>query len=56
MMWRCAFGVLCVQYISIRLKAIFYRAAVTLAMLYATKWWAIKEQRAQKMSVAEMKM
>jgi len=54
--WRSAIGVLCDRNIPLCLKGKFYQTAIRLALLYGTECWAIKRYRAQKMSVAEMRI
>jgi hypothetical protein len=54
--WRQVSGVLCYKKVPNKLKDKFYRTAIRPVMMYGVKYWAIKGQHVQKMSVAEMRM
>ena len=54
--WRNASGVLCDSKIPLKLKEKFYRTAIRPVFLYGSECWAVKYQREQKTSVAEMRM
>jgi len=53
--WRSVSGVLCDKRIPLKLKGIFYKTAIRLAMLYGAESWAANKQL-HKMSVAELRM
>ena len=54
--WRLASGVLYDQCIQTRSKGNSYKIAIRLAITYGVKYWSIKKQQIQKMSVVEMRM
>ena len=47
--WKSALGVLCDRRMSLKLKEIFYRMAISPVMLYGTKCWVEKHQDVHKM-------
>ncbi|PHT50435.1 Protein PIR [Capsicum baccatum] len=54
--WRLAFGVLCDQNVSPRLKGKFYKVVIRPAILYGVECWPVKNAHIQKMKVEEMRM
>ena len=54
--WRRASGVLCDKKVPLKLKGKFYQTTLIPALLYGTECWAVKSQRENQVSVAEMRM
>ncbi|XP_057522523.1 uncharacterized protein LOC130802526 [Amaranthus tricolor] len=54
--WRATTRVLCDRKFLNRLKSKFYRVAISLALLYGTKYWLVKKTFEHKIEVIEMRI